>query len=101
MAGWQAWAAQGLRVVQFVAVVSPGISYLQRLLPGRSGLASSACFAAHYVSNPVTGAIGAASIGALGFPGIFRAPAALDMVCLVAFTAVETRGRRPGSPTSW
>ncbi|GIG67098.1 MFS transporter [Phytomonospora endophytica] len=99
---WQVWLFHMLQVLVFTVTIGLGVTYAQRLVPGQTGLASSAFFSAQTAAMPIAGVLGAATVGTLGLPGIFWIPAGICAVCLLVFALSPTpvsETARPGAAT--
>ncbi|WP_280176799.1 MFS transporter [Stackebrandtia albiflava] len=90
---WQVVVFHVFQVFLFAATIALGLSYAQRLVPGRPGTASAAFFSAQTAAKPVSGLLGAVAVAGLGLPGLFWLPAVLCALCLAAFTAASLRAR--------
>ena len=94
---WQLYATQAMDACVVAVVMGLGVTYAQRLSPGRPGAANGIFFSSFNVAFILGGLIGSAGVPLLGVPRIFLIPAALCAAAWALFLYLDRVTQRPGS----
>ncbi len=86
---WQVYVTQAIDALVVAVVFGLGLTYAQRISPGRAGLASSTFGSAFGIATLVGNLIGGASVSVLGVPHIFLIPLATSCLALVVFIGLD------------
>lgn len=88
---WQVYLTQGMDALVAAVLFGLGLTYAQRLAPGRAGAASSLFGSAFGLATLIGNVVGGLSISALGIPHLFLIPLVTSCFALVAFIALDSR----------
>lgn len=94
---WQLYATQAMDACVVAVVMGLGVTYAQRLSPGRAGTANGIFFSSFNVAFILGGLIGSAGVPLLGVPHIFLIPSVLCAAACALFLCLDRVAQSPGS----
>jgi SET family sugar efflux transporter-like MFS transporter len=86
---WQFYVTQAMDACVVAVIMGLGMTYAQRLSPGRPGAANGIFFSCFNIAFVLGGLIGSASVPLLGVPHIFLIPVLLCTVAWIGFLLIE------------
>jgi SET family sugar efflux transporter-like MFS transporter len=89
---WQFYVTQAMDACVVAVIMGLGVTYAQRLSPGRPGAANGIFFSCFNVAFVLGGLIGSASVPLLGVPHIFLIPTVLCTLAWLGFLLIDRRG---------
>jgi SET family sugar efflux transporter-like MFS transporter len=91
---WQFYVTQAMDAWVVAVIMGLGVTYAQRLSPGRPGAANGIFFSCFNVAFVLGGLIGSASVPLLGVPHIFLIPVVLCTMAWIGFLFIERTNPR-------